>query len=241
MTPWGFVGKRRLEMARDTFPDVWKGWQRNWCFNSVQVSDELLVEEMKPDMTQFVSWWQVSRTDGVIWLGCTSSFSWHELLFSGLPNQPPEDDLACAMAEHARRALVNALLESAGHGPVEQLVQGRPDLGAHPSPHICIMSADRKLCVLLEASILDACMPTTKVRELVKREQAIGACRVRLKVSLPLSTVSAASLGQLHPGDVLQTQVSLSQRFQLELSDGPEVPGYLVRNNTQLAFQLADN
>ena len=96
--------------------------------------------------------------------------------------------------------------------------------------------------IVLDASLLDAYLPIPPARlPLLDRKHVIGGARIKLRLSLPLAEVSVADLSDLHPGDILQTAIPLSQPFHLMTTqDALIARGFLVRIHSQLAVQLTD-
>lgn len=238
--PWGFVGVSRLAWARELLPAAWAEWQQAWCFQKAGQA-AVRVESVAPADCGGTTWLHARVPAGGLWLGFGEDADWHRLVF-GPVEQAPQDALATALIADARLALVNTVLQAAGQVPVGELV---PDVSAFPGhscPRLVLHVADKSVVLLLDASLLDAALPVRAPAEtLLKREQVIGSARVKLRVSLPLSSVSAATLSQLRVGDVLPTATPLSRRFELTLSDARQASGFLVRAGTDRALQLADH
>lgn len=238
--PWGFVGASRLVRARELLPAAWAEWQQAWCF---QKEDQaaVLVESVTPADSGGTTWLHARVPAGGLWLGFGEDENWHRLVF-GPVEQAPQDALATALIADARLALVNTVLQALEQAPVSGLTTDVSAFPGHTCPRLVLHTADKSVALLLDASLLDAALPVSAPAEtLLKREQVIGSARVKLRVSLPLSSVSAATLTQLRVGDVLPTTTPLSRSFELTLSDARQAGGFLVRAGADRALQLADH
>lgn len=242
MVPWGFVGSTRLQNARRLLPEAWLSWCKEWCFNAVNHTQDIIhVSEAGAEQIKHAEWVCAELSDGKIWVGYGSNLDWHGQVFAGI-KELPNDAVAVALIEQAKLALVNSVLAAIGMEKVTTVVQAVPSQSLYASSRVVMQIAESVITLVIDASLLNQFLPVSQPQKVLnRRDDVIGSTRVSLRVYLPLERVSVAALDQLQPGDVLPTAAPLSQRFQLVLPDGPQASGYLVRHNSQRVLQLADH
>lgn len=247
MSPMGFVGKSRLEAAQRVLPEVVSSWRTQWCFGAEAATQVAVLAAEVPGVTSLAAmdWVHVATAEGSIWLGCREVSSWHRMVFAEQANEVPVDTVAQYLVQQAQLGLANGVLAALERPAVAELSSDAVDPPSSPfSPCVLVKtnSHGEELCMLLDASLLSAYLPMPEPRvALIDRKSVIGAARVKLRLSLPLSEISVADLSDLHPGDILKAATPLSQPFHLMTDqDALLAKGFLVRARTQLAVQLTD-
>lgn len=236
----GFLGRSRLEYARQTLPALVEKWHANWCFGSP--TDGIPIRcipaselETGLDAGQGFS---TAHAKGTLWMGG----DWHALLFAALPREVPADRTASHLIEQARLALANHLLRHLGLREVTRLSNASlsPRGGLDSRLALLFGPAERQGCLLIDAALLGGLTATDKQPEpLVSRATAIGKARLTIKLQLPLASLPIEQVQDLQAGDLLQGTTSLMSPLHVTTAPGQIVAhGYLARQDQHLAIQL---
>jgi hypothetical protein len=242
--PIGFLGKSRLDGARQLLPEVLETWRTQWCFIDEQApavsqcsAESVLAQQTGMDT---LDWQKAQGRAGAIWLAGQQSDTWRDLLFGPLAVNVPDDATRQHLLRQAQLALANALLAELQQEGVTTLANEAPAMPGGPLGDrlaLCLSVQSQQLYILIDAALLAHFLPALPAHDpLHKRQAAIAKAKVRLQVRLPLGEMQ-----DLRPGDVLRARTELAQPLSLATEQAKVVAeGYLVRQHDHLALQLSN-
>lgn len=243
----GFLGKRRLDAARDLLPPQVEAWRQHWCFSNEAQAWRVSCDEERnlgeAALAGALDWWQADVEAGALHIAGSSADSWQHLVFGAHAGQVPDDASARHLLEQARLALVNALLQALGQAPVDSLTAQPPVAPGAPLGSRALLRielADIQVHCLLDAALLNLALPALPAQNpLVERKNALGKARITLRLHLPLVELALGDINDLSPDDVLRARAQLDQPLALATEHGEALAkGYLARSQGHLALQL---
>lgn len=241
----GVMGVSRARMAQDGLNAAIRHWREQWCFS--EPASELSVQcldEARHDGSLDVSdhrWLVVRTARGEV----ACSGAWRELIFGPHAQGCPDDGTSRHLLEQAQRALFSGVLTELGHDDSIAMVEGVPaavgqPLGCRVLVHAVFGKAD--LWMLVDATLMNAVLPEAGTVTLADRKAAIRSAKLKLRVHLPLASLSIGELRGLSVGDVLRADAMLIDPVQLKVGEGTVIAdGYLARQDGHLAVQLISN
>lgn len=245
MRPIGVTGSTRLGICTDRLPASVTRWREHWCFTDPKAAFSVSCQSeaaVLPDDLAGLSWLKSRHSAGDLQV----AGAWREAVFGPHAASVPEDDTARHLLEHAQRALIDGLFAELGlnaGGPLEPSPPGV--IGGLLGSRIVIdvQLNGIRLLALLDASLLDGFLPEVAAKPaLIDRKSAVGGARFKLRVQMPLASLSIGDLRGLAPGDVLKAQAMLVDPVQLVVGQSDVIAqGYLARQQDQLAVQLINS
>jgi len=240
-----YVGKSRLQAAERVLPDILRQWCSDWCLG--EPGDDFTIIPATREAGNFsaLAWRIASTSAGAVMLGASSSASWHRLLFGGDATKVPMDGIAEHLVGEAQQALVNAILCALLQDPMDTLLMdvAISTMSAVPRIVLARSGQESELCILLDASLLDAWLPMPAPRaSLHARHEVLGRASLSVTLRLPLSCLSAACLGELQPGDIVKSETPLFQPVQLQLQQAQCLAsGRLMQRDDRVVLQLNED
>jgi hypothetical protein len=240
MRALGFVGSSRLAAAERLLPPAILQWREQWCVQG----DEKMIFECREEGIDTVETateleWQLAETGkGRLWLAA----NWRRLVFGRFAAEAPQDATSVQLIAAAQQALAAALLDVLS-APAVAVQNAQPTLGTPMSARLLLRadSGDLRLLVLADAALLAGVLPQGgRPRPLIPRNQAIGSAKLKVKISLPFSSLTVGQANGLSAGDILQGDTHFLEPLNL-VAEGKQTvaKGYLARKGEHLALQLA--
>lgn len=240
MRALGFVGASRLAAAERLLPAAIRQWHEQWCFQGDREVTCVCMEEGGEAIAPVAGGeWRLAETDkGKLWLAA----NWRRLVLGRFASEAPQDATAAELISAAQQALTAGLLEALALANTP-LQSAQPTLGVPMSARLLLRAdfGDVPLLMLAEASLLTGFLPlANRPLPLVSRTSAIGGARLKVKVSLPFSSLTVGEANGLRAGDILQGDTHFLEPLNLTAGEQQTIAkGYLARQGEHLALQLA--
>ncbi|MEO4049396.1 FliM/FliN family flagellar motor C-terminal domain-containing protein [Pseudomonas sp. CAU 1711] len=234
------MGASRLAAAERLLPAAIRQWREQWCFQCDQEPVCVCAEEGSEAMAPVADgqWKLAESSQGKLWLAA----DWRRLVFARFASEAPQDATAAQLVDAAQQALASGLLAALG-APTAPLQDAQPIQGGPMSARL-LLRADLggvPLLLVAEASLLAGFLPqAARALPLLPRSQAIGGARLKVKVSLPFSSLTVGEANGLRAGDILQGDTHFLEPLSLTAGAQQTIAkGYLARQGEHLALQLA--
>lgn len=240
MRKLGCVGASQYDIAERLLTDPISQWKEKWCFKDASDSPPHVFTPGKAQALLEHDWCSSASEVGGLWIAA----DWCTFLFARHATEAPLDRVLEELVSAAKAALCSSIWEALNqkHAPsVQRLAPANLDLPLDDRILVCFsFNGDKRLLVLLDGALLGPFFPRApRELPLIKRADAIGNMKVKVRASLTFASLAIEDVDRLAVGDVLPGGAALDQPMNLTVADNKVVgKGFLAKKDGKVALQL---